>query len=803
MTNIAAARELVALVRALGADDVCVCAGSRNSPLLAVLGEGLRMEPASNRPPGGGGLPTEEHADRPAVFSFVDERSAAFFALGRIKLRGKPAAVVTTSGTAVAELLPATVEAHYGGLPLILITADRPARYHGTGAPQAIEQTGIFGVYAETNPATWSGARPLHLNIEFDEPLIDDELQVAGRGGERGEEKRGTVPAGSPRRLSTQHSALSIQPDRLMVLIGGLAARDRDRVRDFALQLNAPVYAEPLSGLREDPVLERLLLRNERMLARGRFQHIIRIGGVPTLRFWRDLDEKLREIPLISFSALPFAGLSRGEVWPIEALPPGVVPCVRDEALFEEDRSLATRFGQILDDEPRSELAMLRTLASSIEPGARVYLGNSLPIREWDMVAPRDDRGFIIEANRGANGIDGQLSTFFGQCDPTRMNVAIVGDLTAVYDLNAPWIVPQLDPALRFRIVVLNNGGGRIFSRVTSLQAIAPEVRKGLIENDHALRFDDWARMWNIVEQVTELRPDLESSQRVWTRYDEMWSSVDGGRWTVDSGQWTVDEGVPATSSMPRETGADRQAANSEPPATGNGQPPTVSRQSSAKCRQPTTVNRQPSTVNRFTALHGFLGLPSDWNFLRDAGFDVRAIDTLHEPVPMHGDVLLGYSMGGRLALQALLGGARYRKAILVSTRIGDAEANRREHDEAWAGRFENEEWTALLRAWNGQTLFGGHFMERRQEDFDRAALARALREWSPAVLPSVASRIREIDIPTLWIAGERDVRYTAEAQQAADAMPNARVEIIAGAGHRVPWEESAAFIACVRDFSR
>ena len=153
MTNIERARQLVEQVRGLGTNDFCTCAGSRNSPLLAVLGS-----------PG----------DDVRVFSFVDERSAAFFALGRTKTHGNPAAVVTTSGTAVAELLPAVIEAHYSALPLVLITADRPARYRGSGAPQAIEQVGIFGSYAATSLDGWNRARPLHLNIEFDEPLIDE-----------------------------------------------------------------------------------------------------------------------------------------------------------------------------------------------------------------------------------------------------------------------------------------------------------------------------------------------------------------------------------------------------------------------------------------------------------------------------------------------------------------------------------------------------------------------------------------------------------------------------------------------------
>ena len=133
--------------RESGVEDFCVCAGSRNSPLIAVLNGAL---------------------------SFVDERSAAFFALGRAKLRDRPVAVVTTSGTAVAELLPATIEAFYSGIPLVLITADRPARYHGTGAPQAIEQEEIFGPYAARSFEEWKRDRPLHINIEFDEPLIDE-----------------------------------------------------------------------------------------------------------------------------------------------------------------------------------------------------------------------------------------------------------------------------------------------------------------------------------------------------------------------------------------------------------------------------------------------------------------------------------------------------------------------------------------------------------------------------------------------------------------------------------------------------
>ncbi|MGZ8829316.1 MAG: thiamine pyrophosphate-binding protein [Thermoanaerobaculia bacterium] len=164
MTNLERAHRIVQQVRELGASDFCTCAGSRNSPLLAVLAE----------------------ADEARLFSFVDERSAAFFALGRVKLQGRPAAVVTTSGTAVAELLPAVVEAYYSSLPLVLITADRPGRFHGSGAPQTIDQAGIFGSYAATSIESWDRTKPLHINIEFEEPLIDDVIPSREDGEESG-----------------------------------------------------------------------------------------------------------------------------------------------------------------------------------------------------------------------------------------------------------------------------------------------------------------------------------------------------------------------------------------------------------------------------------------------------------------------------------------------------------------------------------------------------------------------------------------------------------------------------------------
>lgn len=202
--------------------------------------------------------------------------------------------------------------------------------------------------------------------------------------------------------------------------------------------------------------------------------------------------------------------------------------------------------------------------------------------------------------------------------------------------------------------------------------------------------------------------------------------------------------------------------------------------------------------------LHGFLGRGSDWDFLRDAGFTIKApslfsSDSLDAIVPGTEDTLLGYSMGARLALRVLQK-HRVAKAIFVSAGLTFSEPGRRELDDTWARRFESESWPSVLDAWNAQAVFGGRAnpLPRNESDFDRARLAAALRDWSPAVMhPS----LRELVMPTLWIAGEHDVKYVDAAKRAVEKVPRARLWICPDAAHRVPWEQPAPFIARLRDF--
>lgn len=199
----------------------------------------------------------------------------------------------------------------------------------------------------------------------------------------------------------------------------------------------------------------------------------------------------------------------------------------------------------------------------------------------------------------------------------------------------------------------------------------------------------------------------------------------------------------------------------------------------------------------KITAVHGFLGLPADWMFLTEH-FDVEmpAIGS----IPPRGDILLGYSVGGRLALHALLNGATYRRAVIVSSGLGvegEARPARSASDEQWARVFESAPWDEAILGWNAQpVLRSSPALPRRERDFDRRELARQLREWSPAVLPPIAARLHEIEIPVLWVAGERDQKYVDEGRRALSLLPNAELWICPGAGHRVPWDQPGLFAA-------
>lgn len=511
MTNLDLSLHVFDLLKQAQVETVVVCAGARNAPMVLAL-----------------------HDQGFKVVSFFEERSAAFFALGLIKAHNRPVAVMTTSGTAVAEMLPAAIEATYQCLPLILISADRPRNYRGSGAPQSIDQVGIFSHYVENTydldaktqdfQFIWSRTKPLHLNVCFDEPLIDK------ASGKKHEVKL-QPPSEDEITAAGDISGNIKQP---MIILGELDPMYRDRIREFILRTKAPVYAEAISQMRNTQGLETYMMTSSEQLVKHVFakklcQSVIRIGGVPTLRFWRDLESEFKTVPVLNYSSRPFTGLSR---------PTAIAGMSRITGptdfqftnliqIRQMDMNLEQAKENLMQKYPDSEQALTYRLSRAVGTDP-LYLGNSLPIRNWDQFAIC--RSSVIAANRGANGIDGQVSTYLGWSESHEKSYCVIGDLTAMYDLAALALTPQLNKNRRF-VVVINNGGGQIFSRV---------FKNDNFINAHETQFSHWAAMWgwDYVQinkaadmsqtegmqkalNIIEIIPDMKQTKAFWDEWDK------------------------------------------------------------------------------------------------------------------------------------------------------------------------------------------------------------------------------------------------------------------------------------------
>jgi 2-succinyl-5-enolpyruvyl-6-hydroxy-3-cyclohexene-1-carboxylate synthase len=516
------ALEVVKSCLKAGVREFVVCAGARNAALLEALARA-------------------EAAGVARVWRHFEERSAGFFALGRTLETALPCAVVTTSGTAAAELLPAIIEAFYQGRPLVAITADRPAGYRGSGAPQAIEQLGLFGTYASAGALSgWDGRHPLHLNIELEESFVlGDESFAEADGGEF-----------TPPRERSDVAALArwLRADAYLgtvVMLGGLEPDEREEVFHFCQALGAPVLADATSGLRES--LQRLALPDgDRLLQACPPGRILRLGDVPSGRFWREL-EHLPQVAVWSICRNGLPGLARpsqviggsldrvlaalGEVERIGDALDYLPGCSRRAALIDE----------LLETYPDSEPALLRTLSHYVSLGGGLFLGNSMPIREWNLFAQMERPVPSVRANRGANGIDGQISTWLGWSAEVTETWALLGDLTVLYDLAAPFVLGQL--ACRGRVLaVINNGGGKIFERLPRLQSMSPRAIEWMT-NPQAADLTGFAALWGMrhlrvgtpddldrlgdpgeTTTLLEIVPDPVQTQQFWAAWDRLGS---------------------------------------------------------------------------------------------------------------------------------------------------------------------------------------------------------------------------------------------------------------------------------------
>jgi 2-succinyl-5-enolpyruvyl-6-hydroxy-3-cyclohexene-1-carboxylate synthase len=455
-----------------GMTDACTSPGSRCTPIVLALAR----EP---------GLRAHSH---------IDERCAGFFALGLAKASGRAVAVTCTSGTAAANLAPAVIEADEARVPLIVLTADRPPELRGVGAGQTIDQVKLYGDAVrwfvevgnhDASPArlrwirglacrafwTAHGERPgpVHLNWPLREPLVLDapppEPMIGGRADGRPWTRRQTPPSRS------SVAELGLQDGvRGLVVAGGTAHGLAPEIPEFAARAGYPLLADPLSGARSGPAAiahyDALLRRPERFAAPDL---VIRVGDLPTskpLRGWLAGLDATRQIAIDPHGTWqdPSGVVSESlHADPRIVLAAGPAPAPDDwlAAWRTADRLAADALRDLFGNE-LTEPAVAWALGDWLGPEATLFVAASMPIRDVESFWPARDDGPRVLSNRGANGIDGTVSSAFGAaaCSPGPV-VLLIGDVALAHDVGGLLAAGRL--GLKLTIVLLDNGGGGIF----------------------------------------------------------------------------------------------------------------------------------------------------------------------------------------------------------------------------------------------------------------------------------------------------------------------------------------------------
>jgi 2-succinyl-5-enolpyruvyl-6-hydroxy-3-cyclohexene-1-carboxylate synthase len=477
-----------------GLTDAVVCPGSRSTPLVMALSERAELR----------------------VHVHHDERSGGFLALGLGLASGRPALVLTTSGTAATELHAAVVEAHEAKVPMLVCTADRPPELHGVGAPQTIDQQHLYGnaVRRYLDPGTpdvtmassWRSLAaqaldatierppgPVHLNLPFRDPLVGRAGRMPGPTGGQRPRHLPAVRSSAPDATTVESIAAAINGRRGIVVAGGGIA-EPEEVHRLADAVGWPVLADPRSGCRT-PASSTIshfdaVLRASDVARRLRPEVVLRLGSSPA--------SKVLTQWLAGLDAWQLAVEADGTRYDPDRNLDGVVVAEPGEACRQVRLHLERAGGPAIADwagewahadavageaiaavlgahvEP-TEPAIARDVVRTIPDGSTLVVASSMPVRDVEWVAaPRE--GLRVVANRGANGIDGTISTAVGVALGSHRvrpapTVLLLGDVAFLHDTNG--LLGAAQRGIDLTIVVVDNDGGGIFSFLPQADALA------------------------------------------------------------------------------------------------------------------------------------------------------------------------------------------------------------------------------------------------------------------------------------------------------------------------------------------
>ena len=437
------ARVVVRQIIESGVTDVVISPGSRNAPLSLAFFAAAQEKLIK-------------------IHVRIDERTAAYFALGLIKSSGRAVPIVCTSGTAVANYHPAVLEAHHTNLPLLVLTADRPAMLRKTGANQTTDQARIFGksvryfadvdgpVFPMELPLDSLRSGPVHINLQFDEPLLPDsdsewlkEIKLNPRPEKNGK-KAGTL------RLAGARGVVVIGHDR-----GGLNVEE---ISKFTKVIGWPVIAEdPLSF--PDAIAHASIFLASQEIRSTLIPQSVLVIGRTTLSRSINAFINLSPITYVVDQRIATVDSERAADRLFTQLPE-LQGVIHSEEWMAKWNKIAERAHKLIESlEGWNEAVIARTIAAEVADGTALFVSSSRPIRDIEAFAtPRT--GITTYANRGLAGIDGNISTALGIAFNHKSTIAVLGDLSFLHDLTG--LINNENINCRF--IVINNDGGGIFS---------------------------------------------------------------------------------------------------------------------------------------------------------------------------------------------------------------------------------------------------------------------------------------------------------------------------------------------------
>jgi len=452
----------------MGVRHVCICPGARNTALTIAFTNKSKVNATSH----------------------IDERSAGYFALGLSKKTIIPTVIITTSGTAVANLLPSIIESSYSKTPVIVLSADRPKNHIGIGVNQAISQQNIFGdnvrgnfdiglprnnyailtdtllnAYKKSMGTIDIPPGPVHINAPFNEPIVENVYENADKD---------IFPTKSKKMLKYKINSDKIDFSKSIIVCGEIHPTESlDSIIELSEYVNAPIFADPTSNLRFYKKHPNIIANYNYIIDRVHDipSSIIRFGRKPTSKVLNNFINNHDDVFLID----RYPRFNNSSKYYIKSDYITFLDYVRsnyksnnNNVIFDIFTKYQIKISSVIKNtatkDSNCEGLFINNLLSNINPNSNIFIGNSMCIREADDLAQNCEKNHKIYCNRGASGIDGLVSTAIGMTYDSldTLNIAIIGDLSLFHDMNGLHFT--VNNEINTKFIVINNNGGGIFT---------------------------------------------------------------------------------------------------------------------------------------------------------------------------------------------------------------------------------------------------------------------------------------------------------------------------------------------------